>query len=420
MVTERFAEDVSSYDPGTSKIYACGPRPMFKQLSELLAENPVSCQILMEERMACGVGACLGCTVPLNDVEGIGAHARACIDGPVFNIRDIQMGLIFHRPQGHKRTRQESMKNVRPEMQVDIGGLIIKNPVMTASGTFGYGKEYAPYLDIRRLGAIITKGISLEPRAGNKPPRIMETPCGMLNAIGLENPGVHAFIKEKLPFLREFDVPVIANVFGETIEEFKKVTELLSEAKGVKGLEINISCPNVKKGGIIFGSDPDMAHAVTKEVKRLTDLPVIIKLTPNVTDICLIAESVEEGGADAISLINTLTGMSVDIERRIPHLANVTGGLSGPAIKPIALRMVWQVAKRVKIPVIGIGGIANAGDALEFLIVGARAVQVGTANFINPCATMDIIDGIEEYLKRHNMADVNDLIGTFDEEGKTC
>ncbi|TRZ78612.1 MAG: dihydroorotate dehydrogenase [Deltaproteobacteria bacterium] len=305
-------------------------------------------------------------------------------------------------------------------MQVDIGGLVIKNPVMTASGTFGYGKEYAPYLDIGRLGAIITKGISLEPRAGNRPPRIMETPCGMLNAIGLENPGAHAFIKENLPFLREFDVPVIVNVFGETIEEFKRVTELLSETKNVEGLEINISCPNVKKGGIIFGSDPDMAHAVTKEVKRLTDLPVIIKLTPNVTDICLIAESVEEAGADAISLINTLTGMSVDIERRIPHLANVTGGLSGPAIKPIALRMVWQVAKRVKIPVIGMGGIASASDALEFLIVGARAVQVGTANFINPCATMDIIDGIEEYLKRHNMADVNDLIGTFDEEGKTC
>ena len=312
------------------------------------------------------------------------------------------------------------MKSIRPEMQVNIGGLIIKNPVMTASGTFGYGEEYAPYLDIKRLGAIITKGISLEPRAGNNPPRIMETPCGMLNAIGLENPGAHAIIKEKLPFLREFGVPVIVNVFGETIEELKKVTELLSETKEVEGLEINISCPNVKKGGVIFGSDPDMAHAVTREVKRLTDLPVIIKLTPNVTDICLIAESVEEGGADAISLINTLTGMSVDIERRIPHLANVTGGLSGPAIKPIALRMVWQVAKRVKIPVIGMGGIANAADALEFLIVGARAVQVGTANFINPCATVDIIDGIEEYLKRHNMADVNDLIGTFDEEGKTC
>jgi dihydroorotate dehydrogenase (NAD+) catalytic subunit len=312
------------------------------------------------------------------------------------------------------------MKDIRPGMQVDIGGLIIKNPVMTASGTFGYGEEYAPYLDIRRLGAIIAKGMSLEPRAGNRPPRIMETPCGMLNAIGLENPGVHAFIKEKLPFLKKFDVPVIANVFAETIDDFKKVTELLSEAKEVAGLEINISCPNVKKGGIIFGSDPDMAHSVTREVKRLTDLPVIIKLTPNVTDICLIAESVEEGGADAISLINTLTGMSVDIERRIPHLANVTGGLSGPAIKPVALRMVWQVAKRVKIPVIGIGGIANASDALEFLIVGARAVQVGTANFINPCVTLDIIDGIEEYLKRHNMADVNDLIGTFDEEGRIC
>jgi dihydroorotate dehydrogenase (NAD+) catalytic subunit len=312
------------------------------------------------------------------------------------------------------------MINVRPEMRVDIGGLIIKNPVMTASGTFGYGEEYAPYIEIRRLGAIITKGISLEPRVGNKPPRIMETPCGMLNAIGLENPGAHSFIKEKLPLLREFGVPVVANIFGETIDEFKKITELLSETKDLKGLEINISCPNVKKGGIIFGSNPEMAYAVTKEVKRLTDLPVIIKLTPNVTDICLIAGSVEEGGADAISLINTLTGMSVDIERRIPRLANVTGGLSGPAIKPIALRMVWQVVKTVKIPVIGIGGIASADDALEFLIVGARAVQVGTANFVDPRATMNIIDGVEEYLKRHNINDINDLIGTFDEEAKPC
>jgi len=305
-------------------------------------------------------------------------------------------------------------------MEVDIGGLIIKNPVMTASGTFGYGEEYAPYLDIWRLGAIIAKGVSLETRAGNKPPRIMETPCGMLNAIGLENPGVRSFIKDKLPFLRKFGVPVIANVFADSIDDFKRVTELLSEAKGVAGLEINISCPNVKRGGIIFGSDPDMAHAVTREVKCLTDLPIIVKLTPNVTDICLIAESVEAGGADAISLINTLTGMSVDIERRIPHLANVTGGLSGPAIKPVALRMVWQAARRVKVPIIGIGGIMNASDAMEFPIVGARAVQVGTASFINPSVTVDIIDGIEEYLKRHKMAHVNDLIGTFNEDGKTC
>ncbi len=301
-------------------------------------------------------------------------------------------------------------------MAVDVGGLVIKNPVMTASGTFGYGEEYAPYLDLKRLGAIIVKGISLEPRAGSPPPRIMETPCGMLNAIGLENPGVNAFINEKLPFLRQFDVAVVVNIFGETLDEFKRLTEILSGAAGVNSLEINISCPNVMKGGMVFGTDPDMAYEVTKEVKHLTDLPVIVKLTPNVTDICLIAETVEEAGADAISLINTLTGMSVDIEKRIPHLRNITGGLSGPAIKPIALRMVWQVAKRVEIPVIGIGGIMSARDALEFLIVGARAVQIGTANFINPHTTIDIIDGIEDYLMKHNCPDINELIGTLNTE----
>ena len=298
-------------------------------------------------------------------------------------------------------------------MAVDVGGLVIKNPVMTASGTFGYGEEYAPYLDLNRLGAIIVKGISLKPRAGNPPPRIMETPCGMLNTIGLENPGVNAFVNEKLPFLRQFNMAVVVNIFGETLDEFKRVTEILSGATGINGIEVNISCPNVIKGGMVFGTDPDMAYEVTKEVKHLTDLPVIVKLTPNVTDICLIAESVEEAGADAISMINTLTGMSVDIEKRTPHLRNITGGLSGPAIKPIALRMVWQVAKRVEIPVIGIGGIMSACDALEFLIVGARAIQIGTANFINPHATIDIIDGIEDYLMKHDCPDINELIGTL-------
>ena len=324
-------------------------------------------------------------------------------------------------------TKRPSMKRkmnlsntCKPMMAVNIGGLTLKNPVMTASGTFGYGEEYAPYLDIDRLGAVIVKGISLEPRAGNPPPRIIETPCGMLNAIGLENPGVNIFINEKLPFLRKLKAAVIVNVYGETIDEFKKVAEILSSTAGVHGLEINISCPNVRKGGMIFGADPDMAHEVTKEVKRVTELPVIVKLTPNVTDICLIAESVEDAGADAISLINTLTGMSVDIEQRTPHLGNITGGLSGPAIKPIALRMVWQVVKRVKIPVIGVGGIVTARDALEFLIVGARAVQIGTANFINPRATLDIIDGIENYLTSHNIPDVNELIGTLNEGGKIC
>ncbi|MEA1935363.1 MAG: dihydroorotate dehydrogenase [Thermodesulfobacteriota bacterium] len=306
------------------------------------------------------------------------------------------------------------MKNPHnPKLQVNIGGLVLKNPVMTASGTFGYGEEYSNYIDLNRLGALIVKGISLERRTGNPPHRIMETPCGMLNSIGLENVGVRSFVDEKLPFLKNFDVPVIVNIFGETVEEYRRVAEALSNAGGVHGLEVNISCPNVLKGGVEFGADPDMANKVTRNVKSVTDLPVMVKLTPNVTDIAEIAGSVEDGGADAISLINTLKGMSVDIEERVPHLKNITGGLSGPAIKPVALRMVWEVVNRVSIPVIGIGGIMDAADAVEFLIAGARAIQVGTASFVNPRVTMDILEGINDYLIKHGIHDINDLIGTL-------
>ena len=305
-------------------------------------------------------------------------------------------------------------------LSVEIGRLRLRNPVMTASGTFGYGEEYAPYVDLSRLGAIVVKGLSLKPRMGNPPPRIVETPCGMLNAVGLQNVGVDAFIRENLPFLTQFDLPVIANIFGESVEEYVKVAEILSQASGVHALEVNISCPNVKKGGIAFGANPDMAADVTRRVKASTDLPVIVKLTPNVTDIAEIAESVEAAGADAISLINTITGMSVDIERRVPHLRNITGGLSGPAIKPVALRMVWQVIQRVSVPVIGLGGIMTARDALEFLIVGARAVQVGTAHFIHPHAAIDILEGIEDYLEQHQFDDINQLIGTLKTGGEAC
>ena len=305
-------------------------------------------------------------------------------------------------------------------LSVEIGRLRLRNPVMTASGTFGYGEEYAPYVDLSRLGAIVVKGLSLKPRMGNPPPRIVETPCGMLNAVGLQNVGVNVFIREKLPFLSQFDLPVIANIFGESVEEYVKVAEILSQASGVHGLEVNISCPNVKRGGIAFGANPDMAADVTRRVKASTDLPVIVKLTPNVTDIAEIAESVEAAGADAISLINTITGMSVDIERRVPHLRNITGGLSGPAIKPVALRMVWQVIQRVSVPVIGLGGIMTARDALEFLIVGARAVQVGTAHFIHPHVAIDILEGIEDYLEQHQFDDINQLIGTLKTGGETC
>ncbi len=301
----------------------------------------------------------------------------------------------------------------KPAMGVDLGPLWLKNPLMTASGTFGYGTEYAGFVDIGKLGAIVVKGLSWEPRMGNPPPRIMETAGGMLNAIGLENVGVQAFIRDKLPVLRDLGLPVIANIFGERVEEYQKTAALLGRTPGLCALELNISCPNVKKGGVAFGADPTMAAEVTARVKEVTDLPLIVKLTPNVTDITVIAEAVEAAGADCLSLINTITGMSVDVECRAPHLRNITGGLSGPAIKPIALRMVWQVVNRVSIPVIGIGGIMTATDALEFIIVGARAVQVGTASFVNPAALMDILSGMEAYLERHGVTDIRELIGTL-------
>jgi dihydroorotate dehydrogenase (NAD+) catalytic subunit len=302
-------------------------------------------------------------------------------------------------------------------LAVDIGGgLFLKNPVMTASGTFGYGEEYAPFVDLNLLGAVVVKGLSLEPRLGNPPPRIMETPSGMLNAVGLQNVGVRSFIADKLPFLRQFDTRVIANIFGESVEEYQRMAEILGSTEGVHALELNISCPNVKRGGIAFGALPEAAAEITRKVRGATDLPLIVKLTPNVTDIAAIAVAVEAAGADAVSLINTLTGMSVDIERRRPHLANITGGLSGPAIRPVALRMVWQAVQAVKIPVIGIGGILTASDALEFLITGARAVQVGTAHFIQPAAVSKILSGIEDYLGRHGIGKITELIGTLNKQ----
>jgi len=308
----------------------------------------------------------------------------------------------------------EDKTNISPvKLGVKIGRLCLKNPVMTASGTFGYGEEYSPFFDLGRLGAVVVKGLSLQPRAGNPPPRIIETPSGMLNAIGLQNVGVEAFISQKLPFLRQFDVKVIANIFGETIEEYQQLSAILSKVQGVHAIEVNISCPNVKKGGVVFGTDPAVAASVTRKVVAETDLPVIVKLTPNVTDITPIALAVEDAGANAVSLINTLTGMSVDIESRRPYLANITGGLSGPAVKPVALRMVWQVVRAVKIPVIGIGGITTAADALEFLIAGAQAIQVGTASFINPVATMEILDGIGDYLIKHNLKNIGEVIGSL-------
>lgn len=304
-----------------------------------------------------------------------------------------------------------------PDLAVSLGPLQLKNPVMTASGTFGYGGEYAPFFDIGRLGALVVKGLSLAPSKGNPPPRIFETACGMLNAIGLENVGVDAFIQEKLPFLRTISTPVVANIYGGTVDEYAELAARLDAVEdGVAALEVNISCPNVRAGGVAFGVDPEAAAEVVRAVRARTRLPVMVKLSPNVTDIAAIARHVEAAGADMVSLINTLTGMAVDIDSRRPVLANGTGGLSGPAIKPVALRMVWQVVQAVDIPVVGIGGIMTAEDALEFLIAGATAVQVGTANFVNPRSTVDIVEGIRGYLTRQGIAGVGDIIGTLDYE----
>jgi dihydroorotate dehydrogenase (NAD+) catalytic subunit len=301
-----------------------------------------------------------------------------------------------------------------PDMSVEIAGIKLRNPVMTASGTFGYGEEFAPYVNLEEIGAIITKGLSLKPRAGNPTPRIVETPGGMLNAIGLQNVGLEAFIAKKVPYLRAVATPVIVNLFGNTLEEYGELASSLDHVSEVSGVEVNISCPNVKHGGIVFGTDPKAAFDVVRLVRESTIKPVIVKLSPNVTDVVEMAHACVDAGADAISLINTLTGMAVDLEKRRPVLANITGGLSGPAIKPIALRMVWQVAKSVKIPVIGIGGIMSAIDALEFMLVGATAVQIGTASFLDPSAAQTIARDMMRYLSEKGITDVKKLIGALE------
>ena len=298
-----------------------------------------------------------------------------------------------------------------PDLRVTIGNLVFKNPVLTASGTFGYGKEFAPYVNLHHLGGVVVKGISLEPRRGNPPPRIVETAGGMLNAIGLENVGLDRFIAEKMDYLRGIGARVIVNILGDSLEEYQILAQRLSEIEGISALEVNISCPNVKKGGVAFGTDPAMAEAVTRAVCAHSSLPVIVKLSPNVTDITRIARAVEAGGAQAVSLINTLLGMAIDAKTRRPSLANIVGGLSGPAIKPVALRMVWQVAQAVKIPVIGIGGITTTEDALEFLLAGATAIEVGTANFVNPRASQEIVEGLARYLTDNKLAGISEVIG---------
>ncbi len=298
-------------------------------------------------------------------------------------------------------------------LETELCGIKMKNPVMVASGTFGYGEEASKFIDIDKLGAIVTKTITLKPREGNPPPRVTETPSGMLNSIGLQNKGIKDFIKNRLPFLAKFKTPVIANIAGDSAKEYAELAKILNKQPNVKGIEINISCPNVSKGGMFFCFDPRATAELVKSVRKQTSLPLIVKLSPNVTDIMLIAKAAEKAGADAISLINTLLGMSIDPETRKPRLGNKVGGLSGPAIKPVAVRMVWQVAQVVKIPIIGIGGIMAGGDAIEFFLAGASAIQVGTANFVDTQAPVRIIEEIRAYLSRNNIRHYKDIIGAL-------
>ncbi len=299
----------------------------------------------------------------------------------------------------------------KPDLSVDFAGIKLKNPVLTASGTFGYGREYAEFVDLNKLGGVIVKGVSLKPIKGNPPPRIWETPSGMLNAIGLENPGVDVFLDEKLPYLRGFDTAVIVNVFGYSLEEYVGVVERLDGVSGIAGLEVNISCPNVKAGGIVFGTNLTAAFELLSAVRKATKLPVIAKLSPNVTDITEFSKAARDAGCDGLSLVNTLLGMAIDVRCRRPRIANCTGGLSGPAIRPVAVRMVWQAARAVRLPIIGMGGIVTGEDALEFILAGASAVAVGTANFVNPRATLEVLQGIEDILREQGVRDVKSLIG---------
>ena len=298
----------------------------------------------------------------------------------------------------------------KERLAVNIAGIKMKTPVMTGSGTFGFGEEFSDFVDLNQLGAIVVKGTTLKPRSGNEGIRIAETPSGMLNCIGLENPGVEYFLTDILPRIAQYDVPIIVNISGSTVEEYGQLAKML-DVPGVAAIELNVSCPNVREGGIVFGTDPQSAAAVVRAAKANTKKPVILKLSPNVTDITIMAKAVEAAGADAISMINTLIGMAIDARTWKPVLGNIIGGLSGPAVKPVALRLVWQVAQCVKIPIIGMGGIMTAEDAVEFLLAGASAVAVGTANFVNPSAAQDIADGIDDYLVARKLTNVSQLVG---------
>jgi dihydroorotate dehydrogenase (NAD+) catalytic subunit len=317
----------------------------------------------------------------------------------------------------NEETGEEQAAN-RVNLAVEFAGIRMRNPVASASGTFGYAKEFEPYLDLNRLGVVVVKTITRLPRPGNPAPRVVETPAGMLNAIGLQNVGIDAFIREKLPFLRTLTPPLIVNVAGESVEDFRELAKRIGDQEGVAGIELNVSCPNVA-GGLDFSTDPTLTHQVVKAAREATHLPIIPKLSPNVTDIRTIARAAEEAGADGLSLINTLVGMAIDVRTRRPKIANVTGGLSGPAIRPVAVRMVWQVAQAVRVPILGMGGIVTGEDAVEFLLAGATAVAVGTASFIDPTTIVKVIDGLRDYCVANGIAEVRELVGAARIPGRT-
>lgn len=304
----------------------------------------------------------------------------------------------------------------RPDLEVTLGPLRLQNPVLAASGTFGYGEEFEPFVDLRRLGGFVVKGLSLVPRQGNLYPRTCETPAGMLNSIGLQNIGIDTFLEDKLPRLRTLNTAVIANLYGESVEDFAALAERVEASTGLSAIELNLSCPNTPMGGMLFGVNEDLTEKVVRAVRERTKLPLIVKLTPNVTRIDRLGEAARRGGADILSLVNTFLGMAIDVDKRTPRLATITGGLSGPAIKPLAVCLVHQVAQKVGLPVMGMGGIQSAEDAIEFLLAGASAVQIGTANFFNPSATLEVLSGIETYCRRHEIRRVRDLVGALEEK----
>ena len=385
-------------------LYACGPGPMLRAVDERALARGLPAWISLDRRMACGVGACLGCTQRVR-TEGGQTLARVCADGPVF----AQGSIVWDDGPAVIPGERPATVGGAPDLSVNLGGLRMKNPVTVASGTFGYGKDYAEFLDLRRLGAVTCKGICLEPAPGNEQPRIAEVRAGMLNAIGLQGPGVRAFARTALPFLRGLGVPAICNVWGHSVEEYAEVARILSDEEGVSAIELNVSCPNVHGGGAAFGTDPRVLASVVAASRAATRLPLFVKLAPNVPDVAVFARAAEEAGADALSISNTIPAMQIDVERRRPFLANVQGGLSGPALHPVAVRLVWQAAAAVRIPILGMGGIVTPEDAIEFLCAGATAVAVGTANFVDPTTPLRVIDGIRDYMVRHGLSRVADV-----------